>query len=231
MVEEATEKLRQWSADPRVRVLLISGRGKHFCAGADFDWMRQSAGFDDNGHIAHGLDRFFTTLSEFDRPVVTYVRGCCVGGAMGIVALSDSVICHPSARFFFGETAAGLSPWVIYPYVKKLIPHPLLKRMILTGVQLTADDALKAGISHQVAYQQPERMIKEELNRLLARAPLALAASKGLLRAPCNTVQGLQKQLRGDESKLGMQCFLEGSVPPWCYGLPEKTHINIGEEL
>ena len=244
MVEEATEKLRLWNADPRVRLLLITGRGKHFCAGADFDWMRQSADFEDNDHrhIAHGLDQFFTTLRDFDKPVVTYIRGSCVGGAMGIVALSDSVICHPSARFFFGETAAGLVPWVIYPYVKKLIPHSLLKRMILTGVPLTAEGAFDAGICHQVvadavhvAQRESQSIVKEELNRLLARAPLALAASKNLLRAHCDTTQEfrqkLRKTLKGEESKLGMQCFLDDSVPPWSYGLPEQTHINLGEEL
>ncbi|HGY5997943.1 TPA: enoyl-CoA hydratase-related protein, partial [Aeromonas hydrophila] len=103
----------------RPHALLLRAEGKHFCAGADLNWMRNlaHADFEHNREDARVLARLMQTLDELPFPTVALVQGAAYGGAMGLICACDLVLAADDARFCLSEVSLGLVPAVISPYV------------------------------------------------------------------------------------------------------------------
>ena len=103
----------------RPHALLLRAEGKHFCAGADLNWMRNlaHADFEHNREDARVLARLMQTLDELPFPTVALVQGAAYGGALGLICACDLVLASDDARFCLSEVSLGLVPAVISPYV------------------------------------------------------------------------------------------------------------------
>lgn len=228
MVIQMTAMLPQWRDDPEVRALFIYGAGKHFCAGADLRWMQASGGraADDPAHIARALTELFKQLASFDKPIISYVHNSCVGGALGLICLADRVVCHRKAQFSFGESVVGLSPWVVYPYVAKVVPHQRLKHMMLSAERISAQAAYELHLCHELVSGRPHQRLARQIEGYLQLAPAAGRFTKQLCSRPLEMTEyaaGLAKQVASAECQAGLAHYFAKTQPTWCYSIPPES--------
>jgi methylglutaconyl-CoA hydratase len=123
LIAELTETLRSVEAEDAIRVVVLSGAGRSFSAGADLNWMKRMAGYskDDNVRDAMGLGALMRTLAFLRKPTIARVHGAAYGGGVGLVACCDMAVALHTATFSLSEVKLGLIPAVISPYVVSAI--------------------------------------------------------------------------------------------------------------
>ena len=227
MVRELREAIEAVSARDDVRVIVLSGRGPVFCAGADLEWMRRVAGFtrEENLADARGLLGLFETIDRSPKAVVASVRGAALGGGAGLLAVADVVVAAEDARIGFTEARLGLVPAVISPYVLRKIGFAAARELFLTGERVTAKRAAALGLVQRVVPPaELDAAVDLCVGELLQAAPGAIAAAKALLRGvagrPVESVAELVCQTLADrrasaEAQEGVRAFLEKRKPGW----------------
>ena len=227
LLAELAEAAERLASDQAVKVVVLAGAGKSFCAGADLDWMRRMAGFtkEQNLEDAMGLARCLRALYQLPQPLVGRVHGPVIGGGMGLVAVCDIVIAVPDALFGFSEVRLGLSPACIAPYVIRRLGDSACRELFLTGDRLDAATAQRLGLVHRLAApMELDQAVETLVRRLLANGKRAMASCKELLHTvPGMTLDeagpytaGVIAGLRaGDEGREGVSSFLERRKPSW----------------
>lgn len=149
-------RLNQAIENPEIKVILLNANGKHFCAGADLNWMQKMVDYsmEDNVQDAMVLANLLSTLYHCPKPTIAVVQGCAYGGGAGLVAACDIAIAATSARFCFSEIKLGLIPAVISPYVIKAIGERQAKRLFLSAQVFEAPHALNLNLVHHVIAEE-----------------------------------------------------------------------------
>ena len=147
-----TDLLLKLQKDPQVRVIVLTGCGESFSAGADLNWMRRmaDASLNDNEHDALQLARLLRTLNYLEIPTIARVNGSAFGGGLGLLACCDIAVSVDGAKFALTECRLGLAPAVISPYVFRRIGESQARRYFLTGERFDADQARRIGLVHEV---------------------------------------------------------------------------------
>jgi methylglutaconyl-CoA hydratase len=227
LIEELTRCFGELAEDERVRVVVLTGEGPAFCAGADIGYMRDTAGFsyEENLEDARRLATMFRSVDELPKPVVAMARGAAIGGGAGLVAAADLAVAEEGTRFAFSEVRLGIAPATIAPFVVRKIGHSRARALFLTGEMFEAGTARELGLVHEVASEGDlDARTEEVVSRLLQGGPAAQAAIKSLLRQVEATepmealglMTGLIADLRtGDEGQEGLGAFLEKREPRW----------------
>jgi methylglutaconyl-CoA hydratase len=228
LIAELTKELEDLGADAGARVVVLSGAGRSFSAGADLNWMRRSASYGeaDNLADARALARLMQTLNELPKPTVARVNGAALGGGTGLVACCDIVVASAEATFGTTEVRLGLIPSVIGPYVLGTIGPRHARRLMLTGERISAAEAARIGLVHDVvAPEQLDSAVERVLADLLKSGPAAIAAAKRLIRdlggrpidAPLidGTAQRIASLRATSEAREGIGAFLEKRPPAW----------------
>ncbi len=213
-----------------IRLLVLTGAGRSFSAGADVGWMRSMASLSEEENLddALHLADLMSLLNSLPLPTVARVNGHAFGGGVGLVACCDIAIASSEARFALSEVRLGLVPAVISPYVIAAIGERNSRRLFLTGESMSAKLARRVGLVHEVA--KPNKLdaaLEHQLDMLLAGGPNALRESKELIF----TVEGggmsadvalkhrtaqIIAQLRvSEEGQEGLAAFLEKRPPAW----------------
>ncbi len=222
---EGLRRLRDW---PGLRVLVLRSTGRHFSSGADLDWMREQgqSSHADNLRDAAELARLMQELDQFPAPVIARVQGSAFGGALGLIACCDVAIGTPASQFCLSEVKLGLAPAVISPYVNRAIGPRALRRFALTAELMSADTALHLGLLHHLTdEEQLDTAVETQVGALLRNGPLAMAATKCLLRTvdqhpldealrerTTRTIADLRVSAEGQE---GLAAFLQKRKPAW----------------
>ncbi|HEY6962098.1 MAG TPA: enoyl-CoA hydratase-related protein [Gaiellaceae bacterium] len=201
------------------RVVILSGDGPSFSAGADVEWMRSSAdlSYDDNVADALRLRAMLDAIDGCPAPVLARVQGHALGGGCGLVACSDIVIAEPGARFAFSEVKLGIVPAVISPFALAKIGPGAARRFFVTGERFGADVALRIGLVHEVA-EDLDGAIERVVAELLSAGPDAARAAKELARAPQSadeTARRIAEHRTSAEGQEGLRAFLEKRPPSW----------------
>src|SRR5258706_4348997 len=125
-ISELTEAFQLLGESSEVRVIVLTGRGAAFCAGADLNWMRRmaSANLEENISDAAGMAKMLQTIAECPKPTLARVQGDAFAGGIGLVAACDIAITADTARYCFSEAKNGLTPATISPYVLRAIGAP-----------------------------------------------------------------------------------------------------------
>jgi methylglutaconyl-CoA hydratase len=227
MVSELRGVVDDLGADDHVRVIVVGGRGKVFCAGADLEWMKKVAGFgrEDNLREARAMADLFFAVSTSPRPVVARVHGAALGGGAGLVAACDIAVAAAGTRFGFTEVRLGLIPAVISPYVVGRIGESAARELILTGERFDADRAAEIGLVRAVVPEaELDAAVDGRVRELLQAGPRALAEAKALLRAVAgrrveevrdDTVERIATVRASAEGQEGVRAFLEKRKPDW----------------
>ena len=227
VIEELTRWAAEVAADDEVRVAVLGGAGKVFCAGADLTWMSRMMSYthDENVEDASAMAKMYASLDHLPIPLVGRVHGAALGGGAGLVAVCDIVVADEQAVFGFTEVKLGIVPAVISPYVLTKLGMSPARELFLTGMRFSAARAKEIGLVHAVV---PERdldvTVSTYINELLTAAPGAIATAKELLRKvwgrPVQDTIGLTADTIAarrvsEEGQEGMKAFLEKRKPQW----------------
>ena len=201
------------------RVVVLSGDGPSFSAGADVEWMRSSVdlSFDENVADALRLRAMLEAIDSCPAPVVARVQGHALGGGCGLVACCDVVVAEPIAQFAFSEVKLGIVPAVISPFALAKIGPGAARRYFVTGERFTADVALRIGLVHEVSGDL-DATVDRIVAELLSAGPEAARAAKELARAPrgaAETAERIARHRTSPEGQEGLRAFLEKRAAGW----------------
>jgi methylglutaconyl-CoA hydratase len=157
LIDALIDALRAVEEDDAVRVVVLTGEGASFSAGADLNWMKRmaQASEKENRKDARQLAKLMRVLNHLDKPTIARVNGAALGGGVGLVACCDSAIASDEARFGLTETRLGLVPAVISPYVIDAIGARHARRLFLTAQVFDAAEAARIGVEHLRREEQP----------------------------------------------------------------------------
>jgi methylglutaconyl-CoA hydratase len=203
------------------RVVLLSGDGPSFCAGADVEWQRASIdlSYEENVEDALRLYRMLQAIDDCPAPVVARVQGYALGGGSGLVACTDIAIAAEDAVFGFSEVKLGIIPAVISPFVLPRIGAGAARRFFLTGERFDAATALRIGLVHEaVPPDALDDAVGRVLDELETSGPQAAREAKRLIREGPRgeeTTQVAARLRAGAEGQEGLRAFLERRRPDW----------------
>ncbi len=228
LIGEIKRCMEELAEDDSVRVVVLTGEGDYFCAGADIGYMRDTAEFsyEENLEDARNIAAMFGAVEECPKPVVARVEGAAIGGGVGLVAAADVSVAEEGTVFAFTEVRLGISPATIAPFVLRKIGYSQTRALFLTGERFDAEKAREIGLVHEVVAEGDlDAAMQEKVEGLLKGGPEALAATKALLRELRDTERGEEAteimagriaQLRtGEEGQEGLGAFLEKREPAW----------------
>jgi len=221
MIRELVLAIDQVQADKDLRFLLLRGRGKHFCAGADLAWMQHA-----NLADARELAELMYSLYHLKLPTLAVVQGAAFGGAVGLVACCDMAIGAQDAVFSLSEVRIGLAPAVISPFVVKAMGERATRRYAMTGERFSGERARELGLlSETYAAAELDDALHGWLDNLLLNSPQAMRASKDLLREASSasvspalrryTENAIARIRVSPEGQEGLNAFLEKRKPAW----------------
>src|ERR687893_1735302 len=153
LIEELTRCFEEISDDDGVRVVVLAGEGRSFCAGADIGYMRETAAFsyEENLEDARRVAMMYWTIDECPKPVVAKVQGAAMGGGAGLLAVADVVVADSETRFAFSEVRLGIAPASISPFVVRKVGVSHARSLFLTGERFGARRAAEIGLVYEVA--------------------------------------------------------------------------------
>ena len=227
LIGELRRCAEELAEDDKVRVVVLTGEGDFFCAGADIGYMRDTANFsyEENLEDARNLAAMFEAVDGCPKPVVARVKGAAIGGGVGLVAAADVAVAEEGTVFAFSEVRLGISPATIAPFVVRKIGHSQVRALFLTGERFDGVRAREIGLVHEVISEEDlDAAVQEKVEGLLAGGPEALAATKALLRelrdaAPDEvteiTARRIAELRTGEEGQEGLGAFLEKRKPAW----------------
>lgn len=220
--------LRRAAEDDAVRVVVLTGTGSTFCAGAD---LSAAATGDADGFTGSGPQALVTVLTAMlahPKPIIAKIQGHVAGGGNGLVAASDIAVASTQARFAFSEVRLGVAPAVISVVCLQVMHRRAAQELLLTGERVDADRALRSGLVTAVAEPDAlDAVVQGYIDGLVAGGPIALARTKELLRRvpalPVDEAFDVTAVMSAglfasDEAREGMTAFLEKRRPSWLPG-------------
>jgi len=228
LIDALLEALAALAADPRVRLLVLRGNGRHFQAGADLAWLKRVAGFalEDNVAFSRQTTRAMRGLNAFPVPTIALVHGACYGGGVGMVACCDVRIATETAAFALSEVRWGVIPAPIIPQLCAAMGVSSLRRYGITGERFDAHEARRIGLIHEVCAEGGLDPAAEPIiEAILRSAPQAVRATKRLVLAEAHLelseqdVEALAAQAAvkraSPEAAEGLASFQQKRDPAW----------------
>ena len=229
LIRELTEAFDWLNNRDDIRVIILKGNGKCFCAGADLEYMKDMArySYPQNLADAERLSKLFQTIYFCNKAVIMDVHGACIGGANGIIAAADIVIAEKETKFAFSEVRLGITPATISPFVVSKIGNTVAKELMLTGRRFTSEEAKDFRLVNVVVDES--EMIDTErqyIDHFLHASPDAIAECKNLLRMVSGTDDryspifmqtsvAIANQRISKSGQEGMAAFFEKRKPSW----------------
>jgi len=213
-----------------LRIIVFSGAGKHFCAGADINMMRDAGANspEENRKDSERLDRLFNGLWSHPCFTIGSITGVALGGGAGLVACLDHVIATEDVKIALSEGKLGILPAVIGPYVYRRLGSACFRRLAMQASRIGAEEALRTGFIEQVAGSSEE--MTESVNNLISEVmttgPCAVSLAKELT-LDFDRWTGSDEELReytldftsrmrgSDEGQEGLSSFLEKRDANW----------------
>jgi methylglutaconyl-CoA hydratase len=233
LIDELARAFEEAARDTGVRVVVLSGDGPVFCAGADIAWMRKAGGYskEENEADARRMVEMLRAIDVCPHPVIALAHGAAIGGGVGLVAAADIAIAAEGTVFSLAEVRLGILPAVISPFVLRAIGPRFAREVFLTGDRFDALEAHRMGLVHRVV---PGASLEAEGEKrvasLLASGPEAVAVAKRLIaqvagmrpeEAQALTVRTIAERRASAEAKEGLTAFLEKRRASWA-GESEK---------
>ena len=214
--------------DNQTRILVLEATGKHFCDGADINWMKASVNLSDteNREDAMAFSNMLDAVNSFARPTLARIQGAALGGGTGLACCCDIVVASESSHFAFSEVKLGIIPATISPYSLAAIGARAARRYFLTGESINAIEAHRIGLVHDLcAAEELNERIEHHIVSLLSASSQAQTAAKKLIEdipgKPIdlalreNLADRLASIRSGPDAQEGLGAFLEKRAPKW----------------
>jgi methylglutaconyl-CoA hydratase len=230
VIAELLRAFEEAGQDEKARAIVLGGRGKSFSAGADLEWMKRAAAFDEARNLADAgaLARMLRALASSRLPTIARVQGAALGGGAGLVCACDIAIASRRALFGFSEVKLGIIPAVISPHVIRKLGAARAQELFILGERFDAEAALRFGMVSRVVEDEPalDKAVEETLAQLRTSSPAALASAKDLVRVVTRslddpvhvdqeTARWIAKARQSADGKEGIGAFLEKRKPRW----------------
>lgn len=227
VITEMADVFHEIEKDDEIRVVVLTGEGKSFCAGADLNWMRSviTQSFEENLAESNALADLFYQIYTFKRPVVGKINGAAIGGGTGFVAVCDIAIAARTARFSFSEVKIGVVPACIGPYVIKKMGEGKARELFITGERMNAQRAFEVGLVNKVVDDDSlDDEVRMLVNSILSSGPEAVSMAKKLVSSVPNmspeefkpfTAEMIARLRISEEGQEGMDAFLTKRKPAW----------------
>jgi len=228
MIAEITDAFREAGNMDDIRVIILRGGGKSFCAGADLNWMRDVSkySFEQNYAESYRLSECFYAIYSSPKPTIAVVHGAAIGGANGLLAACDMAVCDNETVFSLSEVKIGIVPACISPYVIKRVGEYGARELMLTGRRITGPEAENYRlVNKSLPSNQVDNYINQMVQMLLTSGPAAITHCKNLIDKVVNhidlnealtyTAQMIAEIRASEEGQEGMAAFLEKRKPRW----------------
>jgi methylglutaconyl-CoA hydratase len=227
LIAEMTAVAEAMAADRDVRVVVLTGAGATFSAGADLNWMRSMKDWtvEENEADSRRMNAMFRALYDLPKPLIGRINGHAIAGGTGLAAVCDIAIAVEGAKLGLTEVVLGLAPAVISPYVLRKIGISHARALFVTGELFDADHAHRIGLVHEVVPDESalDAAVERAVDRCLRAGPAAVAVAKGvpdMAVGPLDEVTArtpaIIAALRvGEEGQEGMQAFFDKRPPAW----------------
>ncbi|MDW3184491.1 crotonase/enoyl-CoA hydratase family protein [Roseobacter sp.] len=227
MLADLTQAAADLGADDAVRVVVLTGAGKSFCAGGDLAWMAAQREMDAETRSAEArkLATMLGALNALPKPLVGAVQGNAFGGGVGMACVCDAAIAVDSAKFGFTETRLGIIPATIGPYVLARMGEGRARRVFMSARIFGAAEAVDLGILARVVPADAlADAVEAEVAPYLSCAPGAVAAAKELARdlgpridgaVVDHTIAALAARWETEEAAEGIGAFFDKRKPDW----------------
>ncbi|OVZ57953.1 enoyl-CoA hydratase [Pigmentiphaga sp. NML080357] len=228
MIGELAQAFTELGADPAARVIVLSGRGKAFSAGADLQWMQRASQASEEWNLedARRFAAMLDAIASCPRPTIARVHGVALGGGVGLACACDMAVASGDARFAASEARFGILPAVISPYLVNAVGKRHALRLALTASRIDAQAALQMGlVQHVVEAAELDAAVDAIVADLLANGPQALAEIKTLFRqlevGPVTsdvrelTARTISRVRGTGEAREGFAAFLEKRPAAW----------------
>ena len=230
MIEELAQAAARLGADDAVRVVVLTGAGRTFCAGGDLGWMKEQMAADAETRFreARKLAEALGALNTLPRPLIGALQGNAFGGGVGLASVCDVTIGADHLKMGLTETRLGLIPATIGPYVVARMGEARARRVFMSGRVFDASEAVELGLlARAVPAEALAEAVEAEVVPYLSCAPGAVAAAKKLTRdlgpriddsVIDMTIGALVDRWEGDEAAEGIAAFFERRAPAWAAG-------------
>lgn len=227
MIRELAEAFEEAKKDKSVRVVVLTGTGESFCAGADLNWMREIIHYSYEQNLKESMEvaELMHKIYTLPRPTIARINGAAIGGGSGLFSACDIAIASERAKFGLSEVKIGLVPAAISPYVIRRIGESAAHELFLTGERFDARRAFEISLINKVVpHEELDDKVEEVIFLLLSSGPEAMASCKELLfKIPAMTAEeakaytaAMIAHLRvSQEGQEGMAAFLEKRKPKW----------------
>ena len=227
LIDDLQSACAELDADASVRVVVLAGKGRHFSAGADLNWMRRASGYteEENRADARRFAAMLRRLAGMSKPTIARVQGAALGGGTGLAAACDMAVAT-KAVFATSEVKFGIIPAVISPYVLRAIGPRQALRYFQSAERFSAERAYEIGLVNEVCeLEDLDATVARIVEPLIAGAPLAQQAAKDLIAAidgraiddavSEETARRIARQRATDEARDGIAAFLDKRSPSW----------------
>ncbi len=228
MISEIIECFEEINKMKNIRIVILKGRGKSFCAGADLNYMKAIAefGYEENYKDSLKLAKCFNVIYTCNKPTIAVVHGAAIGGANGLLAACDFVYCDDNTKFAFSEVKLGITPATISLYVTKRIGEFGSRDLMLTGRRFTGKEAEQYRlVNKSLPSEKLDEYVSSIVKALLTSGPDAMASCKTLIYNISNTLsfeeaidytaRQIAERRASAEGQEGMASFLEKRKPDW----------------
>lgn len=228
MIAALREAFDSLAVRDEVRVVILASEGKHFSAGADLNWMRRMAGYDQvrNLQDARLLADMLQALYALPQPTIARVQGAAFGGAVGLASCCDICVAEDSASFCLSEVRIGLIPATISPYVIRAIGERAARRYFTTAERFSAAEAQRLGlVSQVVGAGDLDAAVEALTGAIMQNGPHAVRRAKRLLNdvagrdlSPAliaHTCEEIAQIRVSEEGQEGLDAFLNKRAPNW----------------
>ncbi len=227
MIAELTQAAVQLGETNDVRVVVLTGAGKSFCAGGDLGWMQAQMAADPETRFveARKLAEMLNALNTLPKPLIGALQGNAFGGGVGMAAVCDVAIGVDSLKMGLTETRLGLIPATIGPYVIARMGEARARRVFMSARLFDATEAVDLGLlARAVPTDELDAAIEAEVQPYLSCAPGAVASAKALVRdlgpriddtVIDHTIRALVDRWETDEAQEGISAFFDKRKPSW----------------
>ena len=227
MLAELTQAAADLGADDGVRVVVLTGAGRSFCAGGDLGWMRDQMQMDaaTRAGEAGKLAAMLGALNTLPKPLIGRVQGNAFGGGVGMASVCDVAIGVDTLKMGLTETKLGIIPATIGPYVIARMGEGRARRVFMSSRLFEAPEAVELGLlARAVPEADLDAAVEAEVVPYLACAPGAVAAAKKLAldlggaatpEAVEMSIAALSARWETDEASEGIGAFFDKRKAAW----------------
>lgn len=211
--------------DRSVRVVVLAGAGKAFCAGHDLKEMRANPDRAFIEDIFRRCSRLMLTLTQLPQPVIARVHGLAAAAGCQLVAQCDLAVCTTDSRFAASGINVGLFCATPSVALARNVPRKQAMEMLLTGDFIDAQRAFDLGLVNRVvAPAELDAATAEYIRSILGKTPVAIAAGKkvfyeqidaGLAQAYELATAAMVCNMMADDAAEGIDAFLQKRPPRW----------------